>query len=173
MYVTYQPREDSLLLDNYLEEKEIDGKEVLDMGTGSGILAVTAAENGAEVTAVDIDPEALQEAREYAREMEMEESIYFAESDLFENVSSDFDLIVFNPPYLQGENYLALEGGEKGIELTVEFLEAADDYLREDGEVVFVASSRSDVGSLRQKFDLEQVGKRKLWFETLYLFKSD
>lgn len=171
--MTYQPREDSLLLDSYLEERDLDGSKVLDMGTGSGILAVTAAENGAEVTATDIDPDALQEAREYAREMGVEDSIDFVESDLFENVSGNFDLVVFNPPYLQGENYLALEGGEKGIELTVEFLEAAEDYLRKDGKAVFIASSRSDVGSLRQEFDLEQVGERKLWFETLYLFKSD
>ncbi|MFB6190364.1 MAG: HemK2/MTQ2 family protein methyltransferase [Candidatus Nanohaloarchaea archaeon] len=170
--MTYQPREDSLLLDSYLEDRVLEGKKVLDMGTGSGILAVTAAEQGAEVTAVDIDPEALEDAREHARE-ESTEGIEFVESDLFENVDSKFDLIIFNPPYLQGEDYLALEGGEKGIELTSDFLEQAPDYLEEGGEVVFVASSRADTDSLREEFDLEQVGERKLWFETLYLFKSD
>jgi release factor glutamine methyltransferase len=170
--MTYQPREDSLLLDSYLEDRELDGKKVLDMGTGSGILAVTAAKKGAEVTAVDIDPEALEDAEMHARD-ESVEGIEFVQSDLFENLDSKFDLIVFNPPYLQGEDYLALEGGEKGIELTVQFLEQAPDYLAENGEVVFVASSRADIESLRERFDLEQVRERKLWFETLYLFKSD
>lgn len=170
--MTYQPREDSLLLDSYLREQQLEGKQVLDMGTGSGILAVSAAKKGGDVTAVDIDPEALEDAKEYAKE-EDQEGIDFFQSDLFEEVEGKFDLIVFNPPYLQGEDYTVLEGGEQGIELTLEFLDASSDHLREGGEVVFVASSRADIESLGKEYDLEQVGERKLWFETLYLFKSD
>lgn len=171
--MTYQPREDSYFLRDYVEGLDLEGKEVLDMGTGSGILAVTAAEEGAEVVAADIDPEALEEARKNAEEHGVNSSIEFIESDLFENVEGEFNLVVFNPPYLPGENYSELEGGETGIELTRRFLEEVADYLAENGEVVFVASSKADTGGLKQEFGLELVGERKLWFETLYLFKSD
>lgn len=168
----YRPREDSYLLRDYIESLELKGKKVLDMGTGTGILAITAAEKGAEVIAADIDPGALEVARENAGEEGFEE-IEFVESDLFENIDSKFDLIVFNPPYLPGNDYRELEGGEAGVELTERFLEEAGDYLEEEGYVVFIGSSRSDIEGLKEKFDLEQIESEKLWFETLYLFKSD
>ncbi|MFB6147795.1 MAG: HemK2/MTQ2 family protein methyltransferase [Candidatus Nanohaloarchaea archaeon] len=169
--MTYQPREDSLFLQEYLEEQELAGKKVLDMGTGSGILAVTAAEKEADVTAADIDPGALEDAEELAEEKDVD--VEFVESDLFDNVEGKFDLVVFNPPYLQGDRFNALEGGESGVELTSRFLQQSAEHLEEEGEVIFIASSRSDVDSLQNEFELELLDTRKLWFETLYLFKSD
>ncbi|MFB6213856.1 MAG: HemK2/MTQ2 family protein methyltransferase [Candidatus Nanohaloarchaea archaeon] len=171
--MTYQPREDSLFLKEWLEEQDLEGKRLLDMGTGSGILAVTSAKKGAEVTAVDVDPEALDDARDHVRQQEVHERITFVESDQFEQVTGRFDIVVFNPPYLQGEEHLALEGGKGGVELTERFLEEVDDHLRDNGQAVFIASSRSDVEKLRQGFELELLDDRKMWFETLYLFKSE
>lgn len=171
--MTYRPREDSLLLKQRLKELDLEGKRVLDMGTGPGILAVAAAKKAADVVASDVDPGALEDAESYAEEEGVGGSITFVESDLFGDVDGKFDLIVFNPPYLRGDDYLALEGGEGGVELTEKFLEKAQDYLERGGEILFIASSRSGVESLRDRFDLETVAERKLWFETLYLFKSD
>ncbi|MFB6215986.1 MAG: methyltransferase, partial [Candidatus Aenigmatarchaeota archaeon] len=80
---------------------DVEGRKCLDIGTGSGILAVTMAKKGAEVVAADINPEALEAARDRADQEDTD--IKLVESDLFENIEEEFDLIVFNPPYLPGE----------------------------------------------------------------------
>lgn len=168
----YRPREDSYLLREFIESRDLEGKKVLDMGTGTGILAVAAAKNGAEVVAADINPEAIKTAEEKAREENVAEKIHFVDSDLFESIDSGFDLIVFNPPYLPGEEYKELQGGETGVELTERFLEDVENYLYEEGSAVFIASSRSNTDVLKQRFDLELLESEKLWFETLYLFRN-
>ncbi len=168
----YRPREDSYLLKEYIESLDLEGKKLLDVGTGTGILAVAAAEKGAEVVASDINPEALEIARENALDREVDDRIEFVESDLFENIEDRFDVIVFNPPYLPGNDYRELEGGKTGVELTERFLEEVGEYLEEGGFTVFIASSRSDIERLGEKFEIEKLDARKLWFETLYLFRN-
>ena len=59
----YTPREDSFLVKNHLEDRDLQGKKVLDMGTGTGILALEAARGNSQVTAVDINSEAIDYAR--------------------------------------------------------------------------------------------------------------
>lgn len=173
--MTYPVREDTLLLKRKVEELPLEGKKVLEIGTGNGIVAVTAAEKGAGVTATDIDPEALEDARERAEKSDVSGKLKFLESNLFEEIEGSFDYILFNPPYLPGkkevEDDSTWRGGEKGIEITKKFLEAARDHLEEEGEIYFVASSRSRIEDLDR--DIEQVDREKLWFEKLYLFKSD
>lgn len=169
----YTPGEDSYLLEKFLEELDLEGKKVLDMGTGSGILAVKAAEKGADVTAADINSEAVEEARENVIQEGLEDRIDFVQSDLFENIDRTFDLITFNPPYLPGEKGVGDEeiwhGGEKGIELTEEFLSQARNHLTESGECLIIISSRADSEALVEEYSLEIVDERNLWFETLYL----
>lgn len=168
----YQPGEDSLLIKEYLEELNLEGKKVLEIGTGSGILALTAAEQGAEVTAVDINTEALERAREEAEERDLD--IDFVESDLFGNVESSFDLIIFNPPYLpREEEDLGDEeiwsGGKKGIEVSRKFISRVDSYLGDEGEALLLLSSKAEYEELVEEYSLEIVEEEKLWFEVLYL----
>ncbi len=167
----YSPREDSYLLKSYIEEKDLEGKKLLDMGTGSGIQAVTAAEKGADVSAVDINPEAVETVRRKASEQDLD--IEVRESDLFENVDKKFDIIVFNPPYLPGKEGIGDEeiwrGGNTGLEVTEKFLEKVDQYLEQKGEAVFILSSETDWSYLKQDYGLEIIESRKLWFETVYL----
>lgn len=169
----YQPREDSHLLAKEILERELSGKRCLDMGTGSGIIAEKMLRSGAEeVVAVDINPEAVEEAKE---KLEGYENSEVFQSDLFENVEGKFDLIAFNPPYLPGvdvdegdfEDQEIWRGGESGEEFTEEFLEVARDYLVEDGEVVFIVSSLSDF----KVEDYEVLNTEQLWFEDLYLLR--
>lgn len=171
----YQPREDSFLLRNYIENLELEGKQILDMGTGSGLIGIEAAKQGAEVVSVDINPEAIETARENARE-ENAGNIDFVESDLFENIDGEFDYIFFNPPYLPGREGVGDEeiwrGGETGIELTVEFLQQASEHLKEGGEILVVLSSHADYEEVIEDFDLEIVDSEKIWFENLYLARS-
>ncbi|MFO7794252.1 MAG: HemK2/MTQ2 family protein methyltransferase [Candidatus Nanohaloarchaea archaeon] len=160
----YEPREDSYMFKEHLEGMDLEGKKVLDMGTGSGILAKTMLDQGAEVTAVDINSEASDQ---------VPEEIRFIESDLFENVEGKFDLIVFNPPYLPGEEEIegseTWKGGKKGIEVTERFLEEASNYLNRDGKVLTMVSSLADHSDLMKKYDLDIVESKKLPFEEVYL----
>ncbi len=171
----YTPGEDSFFFENFLEGLDMEGKKVLDMGTGSGILAVKAAEKGAEVTAADINPEAVEKAEEKAAEEGFEDRIDFVQSDLFSNIDGKFDLVLFNPPYLPGEEGIGDEeiwrGGERGTELTERFLSQVDSYLAEDRECLLIISSRADYEDIVVRYSLEIVEERKLWFETLYLVR--
>ena len=165
----YEPREDSYLFKEYIEGLNLQGKRCLDMGTGSGILAETMLESGAQkVLAADINPEASEK---------VPEKVNFVESDLFENIDSDFDLIVFNPPYLPEDGDEGLEGsetwkgGEKGTEITERFLDEAFEHLNEGGFIVTMLSSLAEFGELEQKFDFEVVEELNLSFEKLYLIE--
>ena len=73
------------------------GEEIYDIGTGSGILAISAAKLGASaVTAVDIDPKALAVARENVRWNRMEERIQVVKGDLLTGLAGVVDLVVAN-----------------------------------------------------------------------------
>ncbi|MFT4867588.1 MAG: release factor glutamine methyltransferase [Candidatus Nanohaloarchaea archaeon] len=171
----YEPAEDSFLLKNYVSELDLEGKKTLDIGTGSGIIALEMAESGARVTAVDINPAAVEETRRRADEEGFE--IDVIESGLFENVEESFDLITFNPPYLPGEEGAGDEeiwrGGETGIELTEKFLDQVDDYLEEEGFALVIVSDRADHERLIDRYGLEVVERRSLWFETLLLARYE
>lgn len=170
----YQPREDSHLLAKKILEKDLSGKKCLDMGTGSGIIAEKMVRSGAEkVVAVDINEEAVEEAREKLDEYE---NVEVFQSDLFENVDRKFDLIAFNPPYLPGagdesdlEGEEIWRGGESGEEFTEQFLKASEDYLSENGEVIFVVSSLSDF----DVSDYEVLDTEQLWFEDLSVLRFE
>jgi release factor glutamine methyltransferase len=79
----------------------LTGKRVLDLGTGTGILSLYAAQMGAqEVVAVDIDQSALENARENVTRHGLNHVINVMESDMFDKVSGKFDLIIANLPIL-------------------------------------------------------------------------
>ena len=99
----YEPAEDSRLLCATLEKAVVRFPElrgcVLELGTGSGIVALMLASLGATVTATDLNPHAVALARSNAREQDL--TIEFLQGDLFEPVGDRrFDAIVCNPPYL-------------------------------------------------------------------------
>lgn len=167
----YPPREDSYFLKQYLADIELEGKDVLEIGCGSGILSVAMAEKGAEVAAVDINPEAVEATEERAQESDIDVDVFL--SDMFEEVEGRFDLIVFNPPYLPGRKMEGDEkwrGGEKGVEVTERFIDRYHEYLKEDGEALFLLSSRADYEELVEGFEV--VESEKLWFEELYIVRG-
>lgn len=124
--------------------------KVLDMCTGSGILAISIAKytDAGKITAVDISEKALEVAEKNAISNDVNTKIKFIKSDMFKNISEKFDLIISNPPYIRtdviktlseevkNEPILALDGGIKGLDFYNIIAENAKKYLNENGYLV-------------------------------------
>lgn len=121
---------------------------VLDIGTGSGAIALALAQNHPEwqVTASDISPDALQVARQNAEKQNV--NIFLKNSDCFEKISKKYDIIVSNPPYispsdedevglnvLHSEPHLALFAAEDGLAIYRRIAEGARSHLNEGGKI--------------------------------------
>lgn len=139
----------------------------LDLGTGTGVIAVCMARYlpKAQVTAVDISPEALQMARENAALNEVTERIEFVESSWFAQVEGEFDFIASNPPYIRSDELadlpvevrvhepsVALDGGADGLDRIREISEGLRAHLKPDGVVLMEIGHRQG-DSVKQLFE--------------------
>lgn len=121
---------------------------VLDMGTGSGVQAITAGRTASKVVAVDINPEAVKFARKNVVTNGLEETVSVVEGDLFSPLEEKplFDVILFTPPYLEGEPQSdfdhALFDPDKA--LLKKFFNEAKSRLKPDGYVQMLYSSIAD-----------------------------
>ena len=130
----------------WLRNSGLGGRElkVMDVGTGSGCIAISLAVNvpGLSITGTDISPTALEVARRNAKKMNVSGSITFLEADLFSNplIPNRFSLIVANPPYIPTETLhkttvygreptLALDGGSDGLTLIRRLLMESPNWL--------------------------------------------
>jgi len=171
----YEPREDSILLEKYV--KKYAKGYVLDIGTGSGIQAISVAKNKNvnSVLALDVQKEVV----EYCKKNIKNKKIKFLVSDLFENVNGKFDTIIFNPPYLPEDikvKDLTFEGGKKGYEVIEKFLNKANNFLKTNGIILIIFSSltkKEKIDEFIQNNLLESVllDKKHIFFEDLYVYK--
>ncbi len=120
---------------------------ILDVGTGSGVIALTLAAQfpEAEVHAVDISEDALALARENAERHGLQKRVRFAQGNMVKGIKGTFDLIVANLPYVPTTDRVTLSrevlhdpevavfGGERGDELARELIAVARDRLRPGG----------------------------------------
>ncbi|WP_372349272.1 HemK2/MTQ2 family protein methyltransferase [Streptomyces sp. KL116D] len=144
----YAPQEDTALLLRALYDEHVDhGADVLDLGTGSGALAVAAARLGARVTAVDISWRAVLTARVNAHRNGV--AVTVRHGDLGSAYRPDgFDLVVSNPPYVPSPTRLlprrgaaqAWEGGTGGRAVVDRVCDAARRALRPGGTLLMVHS---------------------------------
>jgi release factor glutamine methyltransferase len=174
METIYRPAEDSFLLAK-LVKNLVQGR-VLDMGTGSGIQAITAAKKPevSKVLAVDINSNALDRAKKRSIDEGVFNKIDFILSDLFQNVKGKFDWIIFNPPYLPSEgkaDEFSWSGGETGAVIIRRFLEKASKYLVRDGSILLIFSSETDLSEKKYGFKWELLEECSLFFETVFCVK--
>lgn len=169
----------SRLLAQHLAARDLSDVRVLDMGTGSGIVGIFAARQGAEVTAVDVNPQAVQLAQENARLHLLNGRFTSIESDLFAKIprTRQFDVIAFNPPFFAGTakdvEWKAFYAGEEH-ETIEQFLAQAARYLSPSGRIILILSSDMPLQMLDQKFarhGYRLVAHRALpdWFEVFHI----
>jgi release factor glutamine methyltransferase len=155
----YEPAEDTFLAARNLTV-ETDAR-VLDMGTGCGILAVLAARNAGKVVAVDINPYAVRCTSRNAQLNGVSAKVETRLGNLFQvlEAEEEFDLIIFNAPYLpvdpgEGKSWVekAWSGGESGRTIIDRFLNTVSQHLSENGRVLLVQSSLSDIDETLKQF---------------------
>ncbi|HFI0149743.1 TPA: peptide chain release factor N(5)-glutamine methyltransferase [Streptococcus suis] len=136
------------LVDLVLQENSRADLRVLDIGTGSGAIAISLAHARPDwqVTAVDISPQALEVAKKNAESHAVQ--LDFIQSDVLDKVTGQFDLIISNPPYispadtaevglnvLHSEPHLALFAEEDGLAIYRKIAEQAGEFLAENGKI--------------------------------------
>ena len=140
------------------------GKNILDLCTGSGAVAVTLAkETGAKVVASDISEKALEVAKLNALNNSVK--IDFIKSDMFENIDGEFDMIVSNPPYIKRadissldnnvkdfEPHIALDGGDDGLDFYRIIAKNVFDYLAKDG-IILMEVGIGQADAVKNMFD--------------------
>ena len=144
------PRQDTETLVEEALKIVRPGMKVLDLCTGSGCILISILKNvtGVEGFGYDISKQALLVAKENAREIGVPAT--FERSDLFDNVTDSFDVIVSNPPYIktadlatlmpevaQFEPVGALDGMEDGLHFYRKIIAESIDYLNENGYLLF------------------------------------
>ena len=142
------PRQDTEILVEEAMRYLHDGMRILDLCTGSGciLLSLLHYSNDCEGVGVDISQEALQIAAQNAELLGIRAD--FLKSDLYEKVTGKFDLLVSNPPYIERkviptlmeevreyDPYIALDGGEDGLDFYRRIIGGAQDYLNRGGQI--------------------------------------
>jgi release factor glutamine methyltransferase len=133
---------------SYCKNMRKDNIKILDLCTGSGAIAISLKKYipNCEVVAIDISDKAIEVAKKNEEKNNLR-NIQWIRSNLFENVSGKFDVIVSNPPYIkkdviktldkqvQKEPIIALDGGEDGLFFYKEIMKNVINYLNEQGAI--------------------------------------
>ena len=132
---------------------------ILDMGTGSGILAIKSAKKGARVIAVDINRDATKCAKMNAKNHNVEIEVIC--SDLFSCLKRQkiFDLIIFNIPYLnlKPRDAFDLSICDHRKDILKRFLDESHDHLKDDGKILIAYSTVSNIN------ETERIFREKGW----------
>ncbi len=184
-FIAYEPKEDTYLILEQVRRYAVG--DVLDMGTGTGILAIEASQTADFVIGVDINKKALILAEKNAHNIQNIKFVYSNLFSYFKKNPMKFNLIIFNPPYLpamkgeEKEVAQAVAGGKHGYELLEKFFEDAADFLKPHGRVLILFSSRTQRNKIHEilenhAFNFHKLSEKEIPFETLYVYlceKSD
>lgn len=129
--------------------KETNARRLIDVGTGTGVIALTLAAElpEAEILAVDVSDPALALAKENAGKLELSERVRFIKSDLLLEIDGAFDWIIANLPYIPSDDIptlsrevqfdpvSALDGGADGLDLVRKLIVQASEKLTPNGAI--------------------------------------
>jgi len=163
------PRPETELLVEIVKNEEA-GKSGLDIGTGSGAIAITLEKlGGCKMTAIDISSRALRVAKKNS--LIHKTKVKFIKSNLFSKIEGKFDFIVSNPPYIKREDiykldsevkdhepWLALDGGVSGYDFYEKIIHEAPKYLANNGKIYFeIGVGQSEKIAELLKTDFEDI----------------
>jgi len=181
----YEPAEDSFLFAENLDVEE--DAQVLDVGTGCGLLGILASEKASSVVTVDLNPYAVRCAKKNATQNNVGGKMGFIQSDLLTavNESAKFDLILFNAPYLpvaehEAESWIgrSWSGGVNGRQVIDRFIAKAPGHLKPNGRILLMQSTLANVEETINQFARHNLrayvkAECKLpFFETLTLIEA-
>lgn len=163
----------TLLLETVLKNVNTDNLNILDVGCGYGFLGISLAKFlNAHVTMCDINKRALHLAKRNCEKNNVKSLCEVLESNIYENITNIYDLIITNPPIRAGK------------EVVYGILDGARDYLKEDGELWMVIrknqGAKSTIEHLKNNYECEIVTKskgfyiikaKKHWQQTLHHLK--
>ena len=170
------PRQDTETLTEEALKFTEPGMKVLDLCTGSGCILISLMKkcHGLTGTGCDISEKALKMARENGRRLQVEAS--WIQSDLFEQISERFDLIVSNPPYIRTgvieelqeevrlhDPWIALDGKEDGLYFYRRIIAESTGYIRDNGAMMFEIGhdQAEDVVRLMEEAGYTQIRVKK------------
>lgn len=150
------------------------------MGCGSGILSLIAASNGAYVASVDVNPRAVEATTTNIGQNKFSDRIHAFQSDLFTNIplESQFDIILFNPPYYLKEptndQERAFFGGDDFCVMK-KFAQRLKSFLKKNGIIYIILTSDVDEKKILSFFDVNvwnitPVKSRRKLFERLTIY---
>jgi release factor glutamine methyltransferase len=181
----YEPAEDSFLFAENLDVPK--GAQVLDVGTGSGVLSILASEKAEKVLAVDLNPYSVHCAKENAALNHVRDKIAFMQADLLTALTENakFEMILFNAPYLpaaesESESWIGRSwaGGINGRQVIDRFIPQASSHLKPSGRILLMQSTLANIEETLRKFGDHNlkpniIAERKLpFFETLALIEA-
>ncbi|MFB3766187.1 MAG: HemK2/MTQ2 family protein methyltransferase [Methanotrichaceae archaeon] len=175
---TYEPAEDTMLLLKATLDEAMPEDKAIEIGCGRGLISRELARRVQSIVATDINPSAVRLAKSYGLDA--------VRTDLFGGIKAEFDLIIFNPPYLPTKederisgwiNY-ALDGGESGRDTINRFIEGLKDHLNKKGRCLLLLSSLSGLTEVKEKaqvegFRVREVANERCFFEQLYVLKLE
>jgi release factor glutamine methyltransferase len=140
------------LLLNYIKQLPLQGKTFLEPGCGSGLISIYAAKKGANVTAIDINPVAIEILKKNSRQNDVRLTII--QSDLFQNIpQQEFDIIAINPPYYKKQPFsvgdYAWFCGENG-EYFSTFFKELNEYIHPGTQVLMVLFEGCDIKMIEE-----------------------
>jgi release factor glutamine methyltransferase len=165
------------------------------MGTGTGYIALSLQimktiipKFNPKIFASDILEEAILLSKDNERLNNFEEEIEFIHSDLFNSfpntLKHSFDVIIFNPPYLPSSNTIykdnskkkidySWDGGELGIEIFLQFLDEAKNFLKlnSNSRIYYVSSSRVNLELLHEL--ISEKGYKRVYLNKIHIFLED
>ena len=170
------PRQDTETLTEEALKFTEPGMKVLDLCTGSGCILISLMKkcHGLTGTGCDISEKALKMARENGRRLQVEAS--WIQSDLFEQISERFDLIVSNPPYIRTgvieelqqevrlhDPWIALDGKKDGLYFYRRIIAESTGYIRDNGALMFEIGhdQAEDVVRLMEEAGYTQIRVKK------------